>query len=79
MISARLRNHAWRGLFLIFPGTSPDTMSQVHFTSAEVNGFPSCHFTPERKAKVNEVPSSLHVQPVASSGRIVSMVFCGTC
>ena len=54
-------------------------MSQVHFTSAEVNGLPSCHFTPWRKVKVRAVPSSLHFHAVASSGRMVSRLCCGMC
>ena len=54
-------------------------MSQVHFTSAEVNGLPSWNRTFSRRAKVRAVPSALHVQDVASSGTTVSMLFCGLC
>jgi len=42
--------------------------SQVHLTSAAVNGLPSCHLTPVRNLNVSSVPSSFHAQLVASSG-----------
>src|SRR6516162_9923652 len=38
----------------------PIRRSQVHLTSAAVNGLPSCHLTPWRSGKVSSLPSSLH-------------------
>ena len=64
-----------RSLSLLFP----IKRSNVHFTSAAVNGLPSCHFTPERSLKVSFVLSSLSDQLSASSGTIVSIEFCGLC
>src|SRR3954447_17233425 len=57
----------------------PCSMSNVHFTSALVNGLPSCHFTPSRSLKVSALPSGLQDQLVASSGWIVSTLFCALC
>src|ERR1700730_17125358 len=54
-------------------------MSQVHLTSAAVNGLPSCHLTPWRSASLSPVPSSLHDQLVARSGTIDWKLFCGRC
>ncbi len=51
--------------------------SKVHLTSAAVNGLPSCHFTPSRRAKVSVLPSSLQVHLVARSGTMPSRLFCG--
>jgi hypothetical protein len=51
----------------------------VHLTSAAVNGRPSCHLTPWRSLKVSAVPSSFQAQLSASSGRIVSKLFCAIC
>ena len=51
----------------------------MHFTSLAVNGLPSCHLTPWRNGRVSSVPSSFHDQPVARSGTIDPMLFCGTC
>jgi hypothetical protein len=42
--------------------------SNVYFTSAEVKGVPSCHFTPSRSLKVTLRPSSDTVQDVARAG-----------
>src|ERR1700722_16385067 len=53
----------------------PDTASQVHFTSAEVNGLPSCHFTPWRSLKVSWGFSVLYDQLSARSGTIWSGLF----
>ena len=50
----------------------PISASQVHFTSAAVNGLPSCHFTPWRSLKVSLVLSAFHDQLSARSGTIVS-------
>ena len=42
-----------RGLMRSLAGASAPsrTMSKVNFTSFDVNGWPSCHFTPLRKKK----------------------------
>src|SRR5947209_16987864 len=63
-----------RSLSFVFPAS----MSQVHLTSAAVNGLPSCHLTPWRSLNVSSVPSSLHDQLVARSGTIDFMLFCGS-
>src|SRR5438034_2188565 len=52
--------------------------SQVHLTSAAVNGLPSCHFTPCRRWKSSLVPSSSQAQSVASSGTMSERLFCAT-
>src|SRR5438477_7815616 len=52
--------------------------SQVHLTSAAVNGLPSCHFTPCRRWKTSLVPSSSQAQSVASSGTMSERLFCAT-
>src|SRR5690349_19780638 len=67
-----------RGLTRNFSAALPCSKSQVHLTSADVNGLPSCHLTPRRSGNVNSVPSSLHDQPVARSGTIDCRLFCGT-
>ena len=67
-----------RGLMRSFSVPFPCSRSIVHLTSAAVNGLPSCHLTPWRSGKVSSVPSSFQFQPVASSGTIVSGVFCGS-
>src|ERR1700693_5317168 len=54
-------------------------MSQVHLTSAAENGLPSCHLTRWGTASLSPVPSSLHDQLVARSGKIDWRLFCGTC
>ena len=51
----------------------------MHFTSAAVNGLPSCHFTPSRSLNVSAVPSSFHDHSVARSGTIDSKLTCGLC
>src|SRR4029077_14031837 len=56
----------------------PISRSQVHLSSAAVNGLPSCHLTPWRNGKVSSLPSSLHDQLVARSGMIESGLFCAT-
>ena len=68
--SARLLYQALRGLTRSFSALLPCTRSQVHLTSAAVNGLPSCHLTPWRRWKVSSVPSSSHDQSVARSGTI---------
>src|SRR5450830_1891384 len=45
------------------------TFSRVHLTSAEVNGLPSCHFTPLRRWKVSVLLSLETSQLSASAGR----------
>src|SRR5712671_2964627 len=76
--SLRLNHQGLRGCLRNFD-SGEISMSQVHFTSALVNGLPSCHFTPSRSLKVSLVPSALHDQLVASSGWIVSTLFCALC
>src|SRR6516164_11679812 len=77
--SSRLRYHALRGLMRNFSLDLPASRSQVHLPSAAVNGLPSCHLTPCLIGKVSSVPSSLHDQPVASSGTTELRLFCATC
>src|SRR5262249_35851972 len=55
-----------------FSSPLPITASQVHLTSALVNGLPSCHLTPSRSLKVSWVLSAFHVQLSASSGTMPS-------
>src|SRR5215469_11144472 len=57
----------------------PIRRSQVHLTSAAVNGLPSCHLTPWCSGKVSSLPSSLHSHLVARSGTIDCRLFCATC
>src|SRR6267143_6403298 len=73
--SLRLNHHDLRGCLRSL-GSGEISMSQVHFTSALVNGLPSCHFTPSRSLKVRAVPSAFHAHSVASSGMIWSGAFC---
>src|ERR671939_118251 len=68
-----------RGLSRSFSAARPVSRSQVHLTSAAVKGLPSCHLTPLRKRKVSAVFASSHDHSVARSGRIVSLLDCGTC
>src|SRR6202158_3080507 len=78
-MSSRLRYHALRGLSRSFSLPLPSSRSQVHLTSAEVNGLPSCHLTPWRNLNVSSLASSLQAHSVARSGTIVSGLFCATC
>src|SRR5437764_14784906 len=68
-----------RGFWRNFCCDFPISMSNVHLTSAEVNGLPSCHLTSLRSLKVRVLPSPLHAQLSASSGRSVSKLFCAMC
>src|SRR5882762_8960431 len=77
--SVTLANQSLRGFLRNLFCDLPDSISNVHFTSALVNGLPSCHFTPSRSLKVSALPSPLHDQLVASSGTIVSIEFCALC
>src|ERR1700757_4454773 len=79
MTSSRLRYQDLRGLTRNFSVDLPVIRSQVHLTSAAVNGLPSCHLTPSRSLKVSSFPSSLHDQLEAKSETIELRVFCGTC
>jgi hypothetical protein len=72
-------NQSLRGFLRNLFCDVPASISKVHFTSALVNGLPSCHFTPSRSLKVSALPSGLQDQPVASSGTIVSALFCALC
>src|ERR1700746_4154212 len=78
MTSSRLRYQDLRGLTRNFSVDLPVIRSQVHLTSAAVNGLPSCHLTPSRSLKVSSVPSSLHAQLSARSGTIDFKLFCFT-
>src|SRR4029077_17081996 len=77
--SSRLRYQALRGLRRNFSLALPCSMSQVHFTSLEVNGLPSCPLTPWRNLKVSAVLSSSHDHSVARSGTIELKLVCATC
>src|SRR5947199_8646917 len=79
MTWSRLRYHDLRGLRRSFSLPMPSNRSQVHLTSAAVNGLPSCHLTPWRSGKVKSLPSSLHSHLVARSGTIEERLFCATC
>src|SRR5438876_11277142 len=68
-----------RGFFRNLSSDFPISLSQVHFTSLAEKGFPSCHFTPSRKANVSLVLSSFQDQLVSRSGTIVSRLFCALC
>src|SRR6476620_4552942 len=57
-------------------GAWSESESQVHLTSAEVNGLPSCHFTPCRSLKVSVLLSLTQAQLSASSGMMLSILFC---
>src|SRR5438045_741163 len=76
---SRLKYQSLRGFLRNLFCDLPCSMSKVHFTSALVNGLPSCHFTPSRSLKVSALPSALHDQLVASSPWIVSTLFCALC
>src|SRR6516165_8048800 len=77
--SARFLYQDLRGLTRSLSVPLPRSRSQVHLTSAAVNGLPSCHLTPCLKGKLSWVPSSLHDQPIARSGTIDLGLFCLTC
>ena len=73
--SLRLMYQTLRGFLRMmssFSSPLPISASQVHFTSALVNGLPSCHFTPWRSLKVSLVLSSFHAQLSARSGTMWS-------
>src|SRR5258707_8784641 len=77
--SLRLMYQILRGLLRTmssFSSPLPISPSQVHFTSALVNGLPSCHFTPERSLKVSVLPSLPQAHDSARSGTITSGLFC---
>src|SRR5215472_11795002 len=76
---SRLRYQVLRGLTRSFSLAFPVNRSQVHLTSAAVNGFPSCHLTPWRRLKVRSLPSSLQAQEVARSATIDLGLACSTC
>src|SRR6516225_3333317 len=76
--SSRLRYQALRGSRRNLSLVLPAIRSQVHFTSALVNGLPSCHLTPSRRRKASSVLSSSHDHSVARSGTIDRRLVCGT-
>src|SRR5471032_2164323 len=75
--SLRLMYQMRRGLLRMISvfSSAPLSASKVHFTSLEVNGLPSCHFTPGCSLKVSLVLLSSHAQLSASSGTILSALF----
>ena len=75
--SLRLMYQILRGLLRMMSlfSSSPLTASKVHFTSFDVNGLPSCHFTSERSLKVSLVLLASHDQLSARSGTILSGLF----
>src|SRR5690349_16266948 len=77
--SSTLKYQSLRGFLRNLFCDLPISMSKVHFTSAEVNGLPSCHFTPSRNWNIKDFLSSLHFQLVASSGVRLSTLFCALC
>src|SRR5260370_4420922 len=78
MTESRLRYQALRGLTRSLSLALPSSRSQVHLTSAAVNGFPSCHLTPRRSLKVSCLPSSSQAQLSARSGTTEARLFCRT-
>src|SRR6185437_11602274 len=73
--SLRLAYQILRGflrMISFFSSPRPASASQVHFTSAEVKGLPSCHLTPWRSLKVSFVLSAFQAQLSARSGTIWS-------
>src|ERR1044071_6440832 len=68
--SFRLTYQILRGFLRMISDLSspPISASKVHFTSFDVKGLPSCHFTPERSLKVSLVLLSSHAQLSARSG-----------
>src|SRR5689334_14296597 len=76
--ASRLLYQDLRGFTRSFSCPVPISRSQVHLTSADVKGFPSCHLTPSRSLKVSSLPSSLQFQLVARSGTIEFRLFCFT-
>src|SRR5580704_8297611 len=78
-IATTLFHHDLRGFARSLSVDRPVSRSQVHLTSAEVKGWPSCHLTPSRNLKVSRVPSAFHDQLSARSGTIVSRLFCAIC
>src|SRR5713226_6150710 len=77
--ASRFRYQDLRGLTRNFSAAVPEINSQVHLTSAAVNGLPSCHLMPSRNLNVSSLPSSLHDQLEARSATIDSRRFCGSC
>src|SRR5215204_3294660 len=55
----------------------PISIRQVHCTSLDVNGWPSCHLTPDLSLKVSLVLVESHDQLSARSGMTVSRLSCG--
>src|ERR1700676_2015131 len=79
MTSDRLAYQDLRGFTRSRSELLPCTRSQVHLTSAAVNGLPSCHLTSLRRWNVSREPSSSHAQSVPSSGTMAERLFWGMC
>src|SRR5438477_5571423 len=74
-----LRYHEARGLRRRRCGAVSVNNSKVQTTSRDVNGLPSCHFTPSCSSKVSSVLAAFHFHDLARSGTIVLTLFCATC
>src|SRR5262249_19936783 len=68
-----------RGLTRSLSCATPVNRSQVHLTSAAVNGLPSCHLTLPRSLNVSVVCAASHDHSVARSGTTDFNPLCGTC
>ena len=77
-IASMLAYQSLRGLSRSLAGASAAsrTTSNVYFTSRDVNGWPSCHFTFFRRKKTRLRWLSCHDHFSASSGTTVSTVSC---
>src|SRR5262245_6317463 len=69
-----LEYQSFRGLIRSLAGESgaSRSMSNVYFTSLDVNGWPSCHFTPLRRKNTRFRKLSCHDHFSASSPMTVS-------
>ncbi len=73
-----LPNHEPRGLVRSRLRALLVRRLKVHSTSLDVNGMPSCHFTPRRSLNDSSVLSSFQAQDSARSGTTASSLFCAT-
>src|SRR5215470_19402183 len=77
MTSFRFCHQTARGFLRKSSASLPVSLFQVHRTSLDVNGFPSCHLTPCRSLKVSLVLLASQLQLSARSGTIDSGVSSG--
>src|SRR5262249_61553961 len=77
-IASTFSYQSLRGFTRNFASASgaPRTMSNVYFTSLDVNGLPSCHLTSRRSRKTRVRELSCHDHFSASFGGIVSGASC---